>query len=70
MYIYTVKGVARITQKAVLNSAEPCSIQTQIHYLAKHLATGDNIHIRHNYDYSHYIIKIKSLASYVCIVAY
>ena len=57
-YVYTVKGVARITQKWVLNSAEPYSIERQLHYLAKHLATEDNIHIPPRYDYSHYITKV------------
>ena len=38
-------------------------------YLAKHLDTKDDAH-HPVYDYSHYIVKIKSLASCMCIVAY
>ena len=32
------------SQKGVLNSADPCSVQTQIHYLAKYLTTKNNVH--------------------------
>ena len=39
-----VQGRSQDLTKGVLNSADPCSVQTQIHCLAKHLATKDNIH--------------------------
>ena len=55
--------------KGILNSAGLCSVETQIHYLAKHLATKENVH-HPVYDYSHYTVKIKLFTSYVCIVAY
>ena len=44
-----------------------CSVD--IDSLTKHFVTKENV--RHPvYDYSHYTVKIKSFASYVCIVAY
>ena len=59
-YIQVTTGSSQNHIKGVLNSADPCSVQTQIHYLAKHLATKDNAH--HTvYDYLHYIVKRKSL---------
>ena len=53
------RGVARITQRGVVNSVDPCSVQTDS--LTKHLATKDDAH-HPVYDYSHYIVEIKSLA--------
>ena len=38
------QGCSQDHIKRVLNSADPCSVQTQIHYLAKHLATKNNVH--------------------------
>ena len=38
------RGVARTTQRGVLKSAGLCSVETQIHYLAKQLATKENVH--------------------------
>ena len=54
-------------KEGVLNSAGLCSVEIQIHYLAKHLDTKENAH-HLVYDYSHYIVKIKLFASYkVCV---
>ena len=52
------QGHSQDLTKGVLNSAGPCTeqSQTQIDYLAKHLATKDNLH-HPVYDYSHYIVK-------------
>ena len=42
--------------KGVLHSAGFLSVETQIHYLTKHLATKENSH-HPVYDYSHYSVK-------------
>ena len=60
-----MQGCSQDYMKGVLNSADPCS--AQIHHLAKHLATIDNIY-HPVYNCSHCIVKI--VISYVCIVTY
>ena len=42
--IQNFRGVAGISQREIVNSADPCIVETQINYLAKHLATKDNAH--------------------------
>ena len=58
---HNVRGVARITQRGSLNSVDPCSVQTYS-LSDEHLATYDDTHHAIN-DYSHYSVKIKSLAT-------
>ena len=69
LFVYSLQGRSQDYIKGVLNSAGPLLVQIQTHYLAKHLAIRDDAHHPVN-DYSHYIVKIQSLVSYMCIVAY
>ena len=66
---YQEQGRSQNYTKGFINSAGFFLVETQIHYLAKHLATKENAHYP-VYDYSHYTVKLKSFASYMCIVAY
>ena len=59
-YYFIEQEVARIIQRWALNSVDPCSVQTDS-LTDKHLDTKDVVH-HPVYDYSHYIVKIKSLA--------
>ena len=63
------QGRSQNYTKGALNSAGLCSVETQIHCLAKHLATKENAH-HLVYDYSHYTVKLMLFASYMCIIAY
>ena len=66
---HTRQGHSQNYTKGVLNSPGLCSVETQIHSLAKHLATKENVH-HPVYDHSGYTVTMKSFASYMCTVAY
>ena len=60
-----IRGVPE-TSTGGLKFRDPCSAQAQIHQLGKQLATMDNECHQITYNYSHLIIKIKSLT--MCVL--
>ena len=53
---YSFQGRSQNYIKGALNLAGLCSVETQIHYLAKHLVIKENAH-NPVYDYSYYTVK-------------